>query len=69
MFEIRKTDNYAQWLDGLLDIRGRARVKSGSSALQQGIRGMLGLLGRVFPSYESIMVPVTGCISKRPGVQ
>ena len=26
MFEIRKTDVYAQWLDGLRDTRARARV-------------------------------------------
>ena len=26
MLEIRKTDTYAQWLDGLRDIRARARI-------------------------------------------
>jgi putative component of toxin-antitoxin plasmid stabilization module len=26
MYEIRKTDAYAQWLDGLRDIHARARV-------------------------------------------
>jgi putative addiction module killer protein len=27
MFEIRKTETYAQWLDGLHDIRARARIQ------------------------------------------
>ena len=26
MFEIRKTENFAKWLDGLDDIRARARI-------------------------------------------
>lgn len=26
MLEIRRTDIFAKWLDGLLDIRGRARI-------------------------------------------
>jgi len=26
MFEVRKTDVYARWLDGLRDIRARARI-------------------------------------------
>lgn len=26
MIEIRKTDLYAKWLDGLLDVRARARI-------------------------------------------
>ena len=26
MIEIRKTDNFAKWLDGLSDIRARARI-------------------------------------------
>jgi len=34
MFEIRKTETYAKWLDGLRDIHARARYRSGSSALQ-----------------------------------
>ena len=27
MYEIRKTDTYAQWLDSLRDIQARARVQ------------------------------------------
>ena len=27
MFEIRKTEAFAQWLDGLRDLRARARVQ------------------------------------------
>lgn len=28
MIEIRKTDEFAQWLDGLRDIKARARVQA-----------------------------------------
>ena len=28
MFEVRKTENFLKWIDGLRDIRGRARVQS-----------------------------------------
>jgi putative component of toxin-antitoxin plasmid stabilization module len=27
MLQIRKTDTFAQWLDGLRDVRARARVQ------------------------------------------
>jgi putative addiction module killer protein len=27
VLEIRKTDAYATWIDGLLDLRGRARIQ------------------------------------------
>ena len=28
MVELRKTDTYAQWLDGLRDIKARARIQA-----------------------------------------
>lgn len=39
MYEIRKTDMYAQWLDGLRDIRVRARVLARVERLATGNPG------------------------------
>jgi len=39
MYEIRKTDTYAQWLDGLRDIHARARVLARVERLAAGNPG------------------------------
>ena len=39
MIEIRKTEAYAQWLDGLRDIRARARVLARVERLATGNPG------------------------------
>lgn len=39
MIEIRKTDIYAHWLDGLRDIRARARVQARVERLVSGNPG------------------------------
>ena len=39
MIEIRKTDVYAKWLDGLLDVRGRARILARVERLAGGNPG------------------------------
>lgn len=39
MFEIRKTDTFARWLDGLQDICGRARVLARIERLASGNPG------------------------------
>lgn len=39
MFEIRKTQIFAQWLDELIDIRARARVLSRIRRLAEGNAG------------------------------
>ncbi len=39
MLEIRKTDTYAQWLDGLRDIKARARVLARVERLAAGNPG------------------------------
>lgn len=39
MIEIRKTDEFAQWLDGLRDIKARARVQARLDRLAEGNRG------------------------------
>ena len=48
MIEIRKTDVYAKWLDGLLDVRGRARI------LARVERLAAGNLGDVRPVGEGV---------------
>ncbi len=39
MMEIRKTDVYAKWLDGLRDIRARARILARVERLATGNAG------------------------------
>ena len=39
MYEIRKTDIYAKWLDGLRDIPARARVQARVERLAMGNPG------------------------------
>ena len=39
MLEIRKTDTYVRWIDGLRDIRGRARVLARIERLAAGNPG------------------------------
>ncbi len=39
MIEIRKTDVFARWLDGLLDLRARARVQARIERLAAGNPG------------------------------
>ncbi len=39
MFEIRKTDTYVRWLDGLRDIRARAKVLARIERLAAGNPG------------------------------
>ena len=39
MFEIRKTEVFIQWLDGLVDVRARARVLVRIRRLEEGNTG------------------------------
>ena len=45
MIEIRKTDVYVQWLDGLRDIHARARILARVERLAAGNRYGIGLPG------------------------
>ena len=45
MIEIRKTDVYAKWLDGLLDVRGRARILARVERLATGNPGDVKAVG------------------------
>ena len=46
MFEIRKTDVFAKWLDGLDDIRARARVQARIERLAAGNPGDVAAVGK-----------------------
>ena len=39
MIEIRKTEKYARWLDGLRDIKARARIQARVERLAAGNAG------------------------------
>ncbi len=39
MIEVRKTDEFAQWIDGLRDIRARARIQARIERLALGNAG------------------------------
>jgi hypothetical protein len=64
MIEIRKTDIFAEWLDGLRDIQGRARIQARIERLVPETLAMSSLSEKVCRSCESTMAPVTGCISR-----
>jgi putative addiction module killer protein len=45
MVEIRKTEAYARWIDGLRDIRARARILARVERLAMGNPGDVGPVG------------------------
>ena len=45
MIEIRKTAQFAKWIDGLQDIRGRARIQARIERLAMGNPGDVKTLG------------------------
>jgi putative addiction module killer protein len=45
MVEIRNTENFAQWLDGLRDLRARARVQVRIERLATGNAGDVKAVG------------------------
>jgi hypothetical protein len=67
MIEVRKTEVFVQWLDGLRDIQARARIQARIERLGTGNPVMSSQSVQVFRSCESTMDRVTGCISKSEG--
>jgi putative addiction module killer protein len=45
VIEIRKTERFARWLDGLRDLRGRARIQARIERLAAGNSGNAGPVG------------------------
>jgi len=64
MVEIRKTETFAKWLDGLDDIRARARIWYGLNDWQQEIPEMLSPWVKAFQSCGSITDQVTAFITQ-----
>jgi len=68
MIQIRKTDVFAEWIDGLRDIQGRARI------LARIERLALGLIGDAKPIGEGVSElridggPGYRVFSKKPGM-
>ena len=67
VIEIRKTDTYVQWLDGLRDIQARARVLARVERLATGNAGDVNPSVKVSPNCASIMVLATECIFTKRG--
>ena len=62
MVEVRKTETFAHWLDGLRDIRARARVQVRVERLATGNAGDVRPVGEGVLKCELIMVQATVCI-------
>lgn len=70
MFEIRKTKTFAKWLDGLRDMRARARVQVRIERLGTGNAGdAKSVGGKAFLRCESTMAPAIVCISQSVAVR
>lgn len=67
MVEIRKTDVFVDWLDGLKDIRARARVLVRIERLAAGNPGDVNLFPKASQSCGSVMALDTEFISKSVG--
>jgi putative addiction module killer protein len=64
MIEIRKTEAFAEWLDGLPDIRARARILIRIERLAAGNPGDVKPVGEGVSEIRKcglIMAPVIGC--------
>lgn len=64
MYEIRKTEKYAQWLDGLSDLRARARVLARVARLAEGNPGDVRPVGEGVSELRIDYGPAIGCISQ-----
>ena len=69
VYEIRKTDTYAQWLDGLRDIQARARVLARVERLAAGNPGDVKPVSEGVSELRIDYGPVTVCISRCEGAQ
>ena len=67
MLELRKTEEYAKWLNNMRDIRARARVQARVERLAAGNPGDVSPVGEGVSDCALITGPVTGCISRNRG--
>ncbi len=69
MSEIRKTETYSRWLDGLRDIHARARVQVRVERLAAGNPGDVRPVGEGVPKCESTTGQATVCITHSAGAK
>jgi len=67
MIEIRKTDIFAEWLDGLRDIQARARIQARIERLAAGNRGDIEPVGEGVSELPIIYGPGYRVYFKRRG--
>jgi hypothetical protein len=68
MIEIRKTVLFAEWLDGLRDLRARARVQVRIERLASGHVGDAKPVGEGVTELRIDYGPVIACTSRNAGV-
>ena len=67
MIEIRKTEKYVQWLDGLRDTNARARIQIRVERLATGNAGDVKPVGEGVSELRIDYGPATGFISQSAG--
>ena len=67
MMEVRKTDVYVRWLDGLRDIRARARILARVERLAMGNPGDVEPVGEGVSELRITMVLAIGCTTSNRG--
>ena len=67
MVEIRKTENFAKWINGLRDIRARARILVRIERLASGNPGDVKAIGEGVSELRINYGPAIGCITKDAG--
>lgn len=65
MIELRKTAVFASWLDGVRDIRARARIQARLDRLAEGNPGDVKPIGEGVSELKSITVQGIAFISRR----
>ncbi len=63
MVEVRRTDVFVAWFEGLKDRAARARIRHASAAFRSATQATLNPLGKASRKCGSTMVRATGCIS------
>ena len=68
MIEIRQTDVYAKWFDGLRDRAAQVRINVRIRRLSVGNPGDVKSVGKGYPNCVLITAPDTGYISLKHGI-
>lgn len=63
MIEIRKTEIFTKWFDGLKDRRAKARIQARIDRIEMGNFGDVAPVGEGISEFASFTAPATGYIS------